>query len=83
MEKRHHFQKYGADSTGSQHAEGCKLIHSYLPIQTKVQVDQGPPHKTRNTETNRRESGEEVGVRGHRGNFPEQNSNSLCSKIKN
>ena len=32
-------------------------------------MDQGPPHKTRYTESNRRESGEEPGAHGHRGNF--------------
>jgi hypothetical protein len=46
-------------------------------------VDQGPPHKTRYTETNRKESGEEPQAHGHKGNFPEQNTNSLCSKFKN
>jgi hypothetical protein len=35
----------------------------------------------RNTETNRRESGEELRTQGHRGNFPEQNTNGLSSKI--
>jgi hypothetical protein len=40
----------------------------------QVQVDQGPPHKTRYTETDRRKSGEEPGAHGHRGNFPEQTS---------
>ena len=44
---------------------------------------QEPPHKTRYTETNRKESGEEPGAHGHKGKFPEQNTNSLCSKIKN
>jgi hypothetical protein len=29
------------------------------------------------------ESGEMPQTYGHRGNFPEQNTNSLCSKIKN
>ena len=45
-------------------------------------MDQGPPHKTRYTETNRKESGEEPQGHGHRGKFPEENTNSLCSKIK-
>ena len=49
----------------------------------QVQVDQRPPHKTRYTETNRTESGEELRIYWHRENFPEQNTNGLCSKIKN
>ena len=49
----------------------------------QVQLDQGPPHKTRYTETNRKESGEEPGAHGYRGDFPEQDTNSLCPKIKN
>jgi hypothetical protein len=35
-------------------------------------VDQGPPHKTSYTGTNRKESGEEPRGHGHRGKFPEQ-----------
>jgi hypothetical protein len=54
----------------------------------QIQVDQGPPHKTRYTETNKKkkkeeESGKEPQAHGHRVKFPEQNTNSLCSKIKN
>jgi hypothetical protein len=49
----------------------------------QVQVDQEPPHKTRYTETNRKSSREEPLAHGHRGNFLEQNTNSLFSKIKN
>jgi hypothetical protein len=44
---------------------------------------QGTPHKTRDTETYRRESGEKPGRCGHRGKIHEQNSNGLCCKIKN
>ena len=76
------FSTNGAGSTGSQHTEECKLIHSYLPVQNSIQVDQGPPHKTKYTESNRRKSGEDPGTHRHRGNFPEQNINSLYSKIK-
>jgi hypothetical protein len=36
-------------------------------------VDQGTPHKTRDTETYRGESGEESRRYGHRGKLPEQN----------
>ena len=49
----------------------------------EVQMDQGPSYKTRNNETNRRESGEEPRTNGHRGNFSAQYTNILCSKIKN
>jgi hypothetical protein len=28
------FSTNGAGSTGSQHVEECKLIHSYLPVQS-------------------------------------------------
>ena len=38
----------------------------------QVQVDQGPPHKTRYTETNRKESGEEPQTQWQRGKFPDQ-----------
>jgi hypothetical protein len=51
-------------------------------FQAKVQVDQEPPHKTRDTETYRGESGEEPRTYGHGGKIPEQNSNGLCCKIK-
>jgi hypothetical protein len=46
-------------------------------------VHQGPPHKTRYTETKRRELGEELQKHGHRAKFPEQNRDGLCSKINN
>ena len=36
----------------------------------QVQVDQVPQHKTRYTESNRRESGEEPGTHCHRDKFP-------------
>ena len=49
----------------------------------QVQVGQVPPHKTRYTETNRKVSREEPQAHGHRGKIPEQNTNGLCSKIKN
>ena len=39
-------------------------------------MDQEPTHKTRYTETNRKESGEEPQAHGHRANFPEQNTDS-------
>jgi len=40
----------------------------------QVQVDQGPSHKIRYTETNRRKSREEPGTYGHWGKFTEQNT---------
>jgi hypothetical protein len=46
-------------------------------------VDQGTPHKTRDIETYRGESGEELQGYGHRGKIPGQNSNGLWCKIKN
>ena len=75
------FSTNGAGSTGGQHVEKCKSIHSYLLYKAQVPVDQGFPHKNRYTESNRKESREEP--QAHRGNFPEKNTNSLCSKIKN
>jgi hypothetical protein len=33
-------------------------------------VDKGPPHKSRYTEINRKESEEEAQTYGHRGKFP-------------
>ena len=47
------FSKNVAVSTGNQDVEECKSTHSY----PQVQEDQGPQHKTRYTETNRKESG--------------------------
>jgi hypothetical protein len=39
--------------------------------------------KNRYTESKRRESAKEPQTYGHRGNFPELNTNGLCSKINN
>jgi hypothetical protein len=49
----------------------------------QVQVDQRLPHKIRYNESNRKENRKNPQTHGNRGNFPEQNSNGLCSKIKN
>ena len=60
------------------------LWHILISLyKAQVQVDQGPPHKTRYTETNRRESRGKPRTHGHSGKFPEQNTNGLCSKINN
>ena len=44
---------------GVQHVEECTLIHSYDLYEAQVQVEQISLHKTRHTETNRKQSGEE------------------------
>jgi hypothetical protein len=54
------FSTNGASSTGAGHVEECKLIHSYLLVQSTVQKDQGPPHRTRYAESKRREIGERL-----------------------
>ena len=58
MEKKIAFSTNGAGSIGGRHAEECKLIHSYLVL-SSTKVDQGPPHKARHTETNRKETEED------------------------
>jgi hypothetical protein len=65
------------------HSSALHTWHPYIHINMGEAKFQGHPHKTRYTETRRRESGEEPQTHGHRGNLPEQNTNSLCSKIKN
>ena len=70
MEKKMEFSTNGAGSTGSQHVE--EPTHSYLLVQAQFQIYQGPPHKTRYTETNRGESREEHQTHGHKRKFPEQ-----------
>ena len=46
-------------------------------------MDQRPPHKIRDTEINRRESGGKPRRHGHMGKIPKQNSNGLYCTIKN
>ena len=46
-------------------------------------MDQGTPHKTRDTLSYRGENGEKPRRYGHRGKIPEYNSNGLCCKIEN
>jgi hypothetical protein len=73
------FSTNGTDSSGGQ----CKLTYSYLLVQSSSPSGSKTSLKTRYTESNRRESGEEHQTHGHRGKFPEQNTNALCSKINN
>jgi hypothetical protein len=58
-----------AGSSSGWHVEECKLIHSYLLVQHSSTSGSGPPHKTRYTEPNRRENGEELWTHQHRKNF--------------
>jgi hypothetical protein len=46
-------------------------------------VNQGTPHKTRDTDTYRGESREKLQIYGHRRKIPERNSNGLGCKIEN
>jgi len=46
-------------------------------------VDQGPPPKTRYTQTDRGKSTEEPQTLGHWGNFSKKKSSGLYSKINN
>jgi hypothetical protein len=83
VEKRQHFQQMVLVqlAVSMLKNENQSILISLYKAQ--VQVDQGPPQNTRYTESNRRESGAKLQTHGHRGNFPEQNTNGLCSKIKN
>jgi hypothetical protein len=75
--KRQHFQKmvlFQLEVSMQKNANQSILISLY---KGQVQVDQGSPHKTRYSETNRKESGEELRAHGHRGIFPEQNNQKL------
>jgi hypothetical protein len=44
----------GAGLTEGLLVEECKLIHFYLLYKAEIQEDQGPPHKTRYAESNRK-----------------------------
>jgi hypothetical protein len=46
-------------------------------------MDQGTPHKTRDTETYGGETGENPRKYRHRGHIPDQNNNGLCCNIEN
>jgi hypothetical protein len=79
VEKKIALSTNGAGST----AYRSTHIDPFLFPYTKFKVNQGSPHKTRYTETNRRKGGEEPWTHGHRGKIPEQNTSGLCSKINN
>ena len=81
--KKTAFSTNGAGTTGSQHVKNANQSILILLCKAEVQMYQGPPRKTRYTETSRREIGEEPQTHRHRGKYPEQNTNGLCSKIKN
>ena len=60
--------------------------HTYIFVtlhKAQLQVDQGPQHKTRYTESNIRESRKDPQTHWHRTKFPKQNANGSDSKIKN
>jgi hypothetical protein len=63
-----------------------RIHHYYRSIlfvyKAQVQVNQGPPHKMRNTESNRRECGEDPRTHGHSEFFPDEDTGVLCIKIK-
>jgi hypothetical protein len=56
--KRTAFSTNATGSTGSYHVEECKLIHSYLLVQSSSLSGSRTPHKPRDTETYRGESWE-------------------------
>ena len=80
-------EKKKASSTNSAGLVDCWEIKNrpifVTLVKAQVQVDQGPQHKTRYSESNRRESRKEPWTHWHRGKFSKQNSNGTCSKIKN
>jgi hypothetical protein len=55
--KRIAFSTNGAGLIDDYHVEECELIHSFLLVQSSSLVDQGTPHKTRDSKTYRGESG--------------------------
>ena len=80
-EKTPAFSINGAGSTVSHHVVECKLIQSYLPLQSSSPSRSRIPYKIGYTECNRRESAEKPQKHGLRGKFPEQNTHDLWSKI--
>jgi hypothetical protein len=80
--KKTAYSTNGADFSGDQHVEECKFTHLYLLIQAQVHMDQRPPHKTRYTESIRRENVKEHPTYWHGGKYPEKNTNDPSSKIR-
>jgi hypothetical protein len=73
------FSRNSFGSSGNQHGEECKSIHSYfLVLLFQVQVDQWPLRKTIYIESNRTESEDEPQTHGHRETFPEQTSRAYA-----
>jgi hypothetical protein len=75
-------------SVGTQHVEECKPIHFYLPVQSSS--TNGSRTSTKKSDTLKLieekvgESLEQLGTGAGGGEVPEQNNtNGLCSKIKN
>jgi len=77
------FSANGAGSTGGQHVEECRSVHAYQPAQSLSPSESRTFNQTRYIQTNRIKSGEAPGTHGHWKKFPVQNTNGLCSKIKN
>ena len=84
--KKTAFSTNGVGSTGCQHVEECKSIHSYLLVQSSNPKWIKDLHiKSDTLKLIEKKKKKRVGTslkHGHRGKFPEQNPNSLCSKIK-
>jgi hypothetical protein len=60
--KKTAFSTNGTGTSGGYHVEEYKLIHSYLLLLRSSLVDQGTPHKTRDSETYRGEIGEKLKI---------------------
>ena len=68
-EKMTAFSTNGAGSTEGYHVEEWELIHSYLLVLRSNLSGSRTPHKTRDSETYRRESGRKPWKYGNRGKF--------------
>jgi hypothetical protein len=79
--KKTAFSTNGAGTSGGYHVE-CKLIHSYLLVESSSVSGSRNSTKIKDTESYRVESGEKTKIYRHRGNFPEENNDLYC-KIKN
>ena len=71
MESKIAFSRNGAGSTGRLTCRRMQINLFLSLYKTQVQVNKGPPHKTKHTETNRKESGEVSWAHEDRGIFPE------------